>query len=79
MAAEEDWLDRILNGASKGFEKYMDWERLQAETSIATRAANQNLDARGASIEAARASSKTQTYLVLGGVALVALLLIKRL
>lgn len=79
MAAEDDWLDRILNGVGKGVDKYMDWERLQAETSIATRAANQNLDARGASIEAAKAASTTQTWLIIGGVAVVALLLIKRL
>jgi hypothetical protein len=78
-SAEESWLDRILNGAGKVADKYIDWERMQAETSIATRAAAQNLDARGASIEAAKASNATQNWLILGGVAVLALVLLKKL
>lgn len=73
------FLDGIFNAADGLFQRWMDYERFDAENDLARAAAGQNLQARQQSINAQAAGITTNQIMLIAGVGILALILIKKL
>lgn len=72
-------LDNIFSAADGLFQRWMDYERFDAESDLARSAANQNMQARQNSIDAQAAGITTNQLMLFGGIALIAIILLKKL
>jgi hypothetical protein len=78
--ADDGFLGGTFNFVDGVFKRWMDYERFDAETDLARRAAGQNLDERDRSLKQAAAAAAGPSMLTIGliGFALVAVVLLVR-